>query len=593
MSASASDSRDLFSIGAARREIRVPVRGVTMLGWGDNEHVARGAATPLYARAIAISAPNGKRVVMLCLETGFVTEVLRAEIRKRTGLAREELILSATHTHSAPGGFAADVLYALSVGGFIPTVAEAYVAAGVEAVRAALEGLAPGRIRFAAGTFSDESPVAFNRSLRAWRRNPEAKEWPRKVGAFDTDLAVDREMTLLRFEDAAGRPIAAWNWFPVHATSMHRDHYLVHSDNKGLAAVATEEAIAREIGGENQDFVAVFAQGAAGDVSPNFRRHVGIREMRGAFRDDERSCRYNAEIQSRKALEIFAAAARAPALEAKLDAVLEYHDFSGIEVDPRFVGGRKELRTGPAEVGLPQLYGTAEGRGAPLPMIRAIAIVVWACRIYNAIVDRLGGRATRWPWTDDPVQGRKLNVVGAGVREIFETGRITRLVFPGAIHPVIGALKKWAKNPALRERPFTPQVLPVQLVRLGHLAIAGVPAEFTTVAGMRLRKMLEAELRATGTERVVIQGYANGFSSYVTTPEEYVAQKYEGGCTLFGRWTLPAYLTVFHQMLERFLAGKPATKLAAPEPSPEFWRAITSEMVVERGESVEPSQKRA
>jgi hypothetical protein len=211
-------------------------------------------------------------------------------------------------------------------------------------------------------------------------------------------------------------------------------------------------------------------------------------------------------------------------------------------------------------------------------MIRAITLVVWACRIYNAIVDRLGGKNTRWPWTDDSVQGKKVTVVGAGVREIFETGRVSQLVFPGWVHPVIGSLKRWAKNPALRERPFTPQVLPVQLIRLGNLAIAGVPSEFTTVAGIRLRKVLEQMLAKTGTDRVLIQGYANGFSSYVTTPEEYVVQKYEGGCTLFGRWTLPAYLTVFRGMTSRFLEGKPATTLAAPVPSPEFWSAITHDI---------------
>ncbi len=567
------ESAKPFKIGASRIVMAVPTVGVTMLGWGDNEHVARGAATPLYARAVAVVAPNGRRQLMVCLETGFITEPLRAEVLRRAGLAREELLLSANHTHSAPGGFAADVLYALSVGGFVPAVFEAYVSATVEAIRAALEGARPGRIHFAAGVFPDDAPVAFNRSLRAWRKNPEAREWPKRVGAFDTGLALDREMTLLRFDDLEGNPIAAWNWFPVHATSMHRDHYLVHSDNKGLAASGMEAEIGRKV----PAFVAVFAQGAAGDVSPNFRRHVGLREMRGAFRDDARSCQFNADIQMRKALEIFTAAPENPPLEPRLDAVLEYHDFSSITVDPVFVGGREGLRTGPAEVGTPQLYGTAEGRGAPLIMIRAIALVVWACRIYNAIVDRMEGRKTRWPWTDDPIQGKKITVVGAGVREIFETGRMTRLVFPGSIHPVIGALKRWAKHPAIRERPFTPQVLPIQLVRFGNLAIAGVPAEFTTVAGIRLRRALESLLAKSGTERVLVQGYANGFSSYVVTPEEYACQKYEGGCTLFGRWTLPAYLTVFREMTSRFLAGEPATTLSQPEPSPEFWKAITIE----------------
>jgi len=40
----------------------------------------------------------------------------------------------------------------------------------------------------------------------------------------------------------------------------------------------------------------------------------------------------------------------------------------------------------------------------------------------------------------------------------------------------------------------------------------------------------------------VIAGYSNGYAGYVTTPEEYRLQQYEGGHTLHGQWTLAAYL---------------------------------------------------
>jgi len=41
---------------------------------------------------------------------------------------------------------------------------------------------------------------------------------------------------------------------------------------------------------------------------------------------------------------------------------------------------------------------------------------------------------------------------------------------------------------------------------------------------------------------VLVQGYANDYAGYVTTPEEYDAQRYEGGHTMFGRWELAAYV---------------------------------------------------
>jgi hypothetical protein len=43
---------------------------------------------------------------------------------------------------------------------------------------------------------------------------------------------------------------------------------------------------------------------------------------------------------------------------------------------------------------------------------------------------------------------------------------------------------------------------------------------------------------------LVIAGLTNTYASYITTPEEYAAQRYEGGFTLYGQHTLDAYIQV-------------------------------------------------
>jgi neutral ceramidase len=50
-----------------------------------------------------------------------------------------------------------------------------------------------------------------------------------------------------------------------------------------------------------------------------------------------------------------------------------------------------------------------------------------------------------------------------------------------------------------------------------------------------------AEALGVDVADVLVQGYANDYAGYLTTPEEYDAQRYEGGHTMFGRWQLPAY----------------------------------------------------
>jgi hypothetical protein len=71
--------------------------------------------------------------------------------------------------------------------------------------------------------------------------------------------------------------------------------------------------------------------------------------------------------------------------------------------------------------------------------------------------------------------------------------------------------------------PWLPRVVDVSLLRIGSLAVAAVPGEFTTMASRRLtRAVSEAVGGAWGPGlTVVLAGLSGTYSSYVTTPEEY------------------------------------------------------------------------
>jgi len=40
------------------------------------------------------------------------------------------------------------------------------------------------------------------------------------------------------------------------------------------------------------------------------------------------------------------------------------------------------------------------------------------------------------------------------------------------------------------------------------------------------------------------------YASYVTTPEEYLVQRYEGASTIFGPNTLPIYTVIYEGLLQ-------------------------------------------
>ena len=60
------------------------------------------------------------------------------------------------------------------------------------------------------------------------------------------------------------------------------------------------------------------------------------------------------------------------------------------------------------------------------------------------------------------------------------------------------------------------------------------PGEVTAELGRRTRAAVLTAARGAGIRRVVLAGYANEYASYFTTPEEYDAQHYEGGTTVYG-----------------------------------------------------------
>ncbi|WP_233221596.1 neutral/alkaline non-lysosomal ceramidase N-terminal domain-containing protein [Streptomyces carminius] len=89
---------------------------------------------------------------------------------------------------------------------------------------------------------------------------------------------------------------------------------------------------------------------------------------------------------------------------------------------------------------------------------------------------------------------------------------------------------------------------------------------------MRLRRTVAA---VTGSEPddVLVAGHADACFHHVATPEEYDAQHYEGGSTLFGRRRLPA----LRQTADRpARALRDGTELPAGTPPPDLSGAALS-----------------
>jgi len=114
---------------------------------------------------------------------------------------------------------------------------------------------------------------------------------------------------------------------------------------------------------------------------------------------------------------------------------------------------------------------------------------------------------------------------------------------------------------------WDPDRLPLQILRIGSFFLLAPPSEFTTMAGRRLREAVAdavAPLVSGEDVYVSIAGLSNSYSSYVTTYEEYQAQRYEAASTLFGPHTLSGYLQEFNRLAKDMVAGTPSASGPAP-----------------------------
>ncbi len=88
-------------------------------------------------------------------------------------------------------------------------------------------------------------------------------------------------------------------------------------------------------------------------------------------------------------------------------------------------------------------------------------------------------------------------------------------------------------HPVLVGRPAEfPRVLPVHLLLIGDRAVVGLPFETTVEAGRRIGAAVVAS--ALPVEHAFVSSLVDDHCDYLTTPEEYSAQYYEGASTLFG-----------------------------------------------------------
>ncbi|MFC9803007.1 neutral/alkaline ceramidase [Streptomyces bacillaris] len=501
-----------YLVGRGIADVTGEAAETGMMGYSSFDQKTSGIHQRQRSRAyVVVDRASGKRVVYVNADLAMIFQSVRqgvlARLQERYGslYGEENVLLSATHTHSGPGGYSHHVAYNLSVLGFQNGTYQAIVDGIAESVAKAHDDLKPGSISLGTGTLTNAS---VNRSREAFDRNPAADR-----AAFPG--GIDPAMTVLRFRQGS-TDAGAISWFATHNTSITNENTLISPDNKGYASYAWEHDHEGVRYLDNTPgFVAAFPNTNAGDMSPNLNLKPGS----GPTEDEFENARIIGERQLDKAREVYR---DAQPVSGGVDARLTYVDMENVTVSGQYTSDGKEARTCPAVVGASTLAGSVED-GPAIPGFEEGMRTPVA-----GIIDALRIDTPSWLAT---CQYPKASLIPTGLLS--------------NVHPV------------------TPKILPLQIMRIGELYLVAGPGEFTITAGLRVRRTVAQEL-GVPLERVLLQGYANAYSQYVTTPEEYDTQNYEGGSTLYGRHTLPAYQQEYARVAAALRQGTPVERGTLP-----------------------------
>ncbi|HUF72679.1 MAG TPA: neutral/alkaline non-lysosomal ceramidase N-terminal domain-containing protein [Gammaproteobacteria bacterium] len=207
-----------------------------------------GVLDRIHSRAIVID-DGATSAVLISVDAGAVPDdiwqAVTEALDRELGVPIENVLITATHTHSVPRQPADD-----------------YVDRIVESVRLARQRLVPARVGFGTGV----SYINVNRNII----DPETRRWwegPNYDGPSDKTVAV------IEFETLGGEPIAVYYNYAMHAVAAGQLD-MVSGDAPGTTSKYIEDSF-------DDAIVALWSSGAAGDQNPvYYQQTYDLREIR-------------------------------------------------------------------------------------------------------------------------------------------------------------------------------------------------------------------------------------------------------------------------------------------------------------------------
>jgi len=244
--------------GVARANISPPVR-IEHTNWGAQTHqLAHGIDMDLTATAVVL-AESKKKIVFIAIDLVYVDDELFEEIAKKinhlTGIGKNRICISASHTHSGPAIYS-NRSWAEEGAETAREYRKILPEKIAGAVWEAYNNMVPVRVGIGFGECAINVNRRFNVPENAKKSNGQIWKGNRNVVGRNWGGATDREVGVIRIDDKDENPLAILVNYAAHGTSVAFQHKKITPDYPGPMRKIVEEITGA---------TCLFFQGAAGN----------------------------------------------------------------------------------------------------------------------------------------------------------------------------------------------------------------------------------------------------------------------------------------------------------------------------------------
>ena len=265
LAASAAAHADALKAGAFAMDV-TPTKFPISVNGNMADVQAKGANDPLHARCLVLDDGKTKLAIVVvdsCMVPRDLVEEAKTQANKLTGIPADHMLISATHTHSAPT--VTGVFQSEPDGDYVK-----YLPAKIaEGIKTAHDRRAPARVGF--GRVKDETQV-YN---RRWKREHafippdpfgnttdkvQMNPGNQAKGLIEPAGPVDPDVSMVSVQTADGKPLCLLANYSLHYVGGNAP---VSADYFGAFADRVKQLVAPD----SKDFVGIMSNGTSGDVN--------------------------------------------------------------------------------------------------------------------------------------------------------------------------------------------------------------------------------------------------------------------------------------------------------------------------------------